>query len=66
LPGMQRRGAGEESAAEHVFVRIRTDEGIMGIAEAPARPQIYGETQQSIVGGHRNSVCSLSVRIRSI
>lgn len=37
------------SAAEHVFVRIRTDEGITGIAEAPARPQIYGETQQSIV-----------------
>jgi L-alanine-DL-glutamate epimerase-like enolase superfamily enzyme len=37
------------SAAEHVFVRIRTDEGITGIAEAPARPQIYGETQPSIV-----------------
>jgi L-alanine-DL-glutamate epimerase-like enolase superfamily enzyme len=37
------------TAAEHVLVRIHTDEGIEGIAEAPARPQIYGETQKSIV-----------------
>ncbi len=37
------------SAAEHVLVRVYTDEGITGISEAPARPQIYGETQQSIV-----------------
>jgi len=37
------------NAAEHVLVRIRTDEGITGVAEAPARPQIYGETQTSIV-----------------
>ncbi len=37
------------TAAEHVLVRIHTDEEIEGIAEAPARPQIYGETQKSIV-----------------
>jgi L-Ala-D/L-Glu epimerase / N-acetyl-D-glutamate racemase len=37
------------SAAEHVLVRVHTDEGITGISEAPARPQIYGETQQSIL-----------------
>jgi L-alanine-DL-glutamate epimerase-like enolase superfamily enzyme len=36
-------------AAEHVLVRVHTDEGIIGISEAPARPQIYGETQPSIV-----------------
>ncbi len=35
-------------AADHVLVRIFTDEGITGIAEAPARPEIYGETQKSI------------------
>lgn len=37
------------SAAEHVLVRVHTDEGITGLSEAPARPQIYGETQQSIL-----------------
>lgn len=37
------------SGADHVLVRISTDEGLTGIAEAPARPEIYGETQGSIV-----------------
>jgi len=36
-------------AADHVLIRIFTDDGIVGIAEAPARPEIYGETQKSIV-----------------
>jgi L-alanine-DL-glutamate epimerase-like enolase superfamily enzyme len=36
-------------AAEHVLVRIRTDEGIVGCAEATPRPTIYGESQRSIV-----------------
>ncbi len=36
-------------AANHVLIRIHTDEGIVGTAEAPARPEIYGETQKSIV-----------------
>ncbi len=35
-------------AAEHVLVRIRTDDGIVGCAEATPRPTIYGESQQSI------------------
>ncbi len=35
-------------AADHVLVRIFTDEGVTGFAEAPARPEIYGETQKSI------------------
>lgn len=37
------------TAANHVLVRVHTDEEIEGIAEAPARPQVYGETQKSIV-----------------
>ena len=41
------RGALE--AAEHVLVRIRTDDGLTGIAEAPPRPTIYGESLRSIV-----------------
>lgn len=36
-------------AAEHVLVRIRTDDGLTGIAEAPPRPTIYGESLRSIV-----------------
>ena len=40
---------GALDAAEHVLVRIRTDEGLTGIAEAPPRPTIYGESLRSIV-----------------
>lgn len=37
------------SKAEHVLIRIVTDGGIVGHAEAPARPFTYGESQESIV-----------------
>jgi len=40
---------GALDAAEHVLVRIRTDNGLTGIAEAPPRPTIYGESLRSIV-----------------
>jgi L-alanine-DL-glutamate epimerase-like enolase superfamily enzyme len=33
---------------EHVLVRIVTDTGHVGLAEAPPRPTIYGETPESI------------------
>ena len=39
---------GALDAAEHVLVRIRTDNGLTGIAEAPPRPTIYGESLRSI------------------
>jgi len=39
---------GKQDSAEHVLVRISTDEGIVGIAEAPPRPTIYGESIASI------------------
>jgi len=39
---------GVQDAAEHILVKIHTDEGILGIAEAPPRPTIYGESIQSI------------------
>ncbi|WP_235787093.1 mandelate racemase/muconate lactonizing enzyme family protein [Streptomyces mutabilis] len=35
--------------ADHVLVRVHTDDGLMGTAEAPPRPYTYGETQESIV-----------------
>lgn len=40
---------GTITAVENVLVRIYTDEGIVGEADAPARPYIYGESQQSII-----------------
>jgi L-alanine-DL-glutamate epimerase-like enolase superfamily enzyme len=33
---------------EHVLVRVITDTGHAGLAEAPPRPTIYGETRESI------------------
>ncbi len=41
-------------AADHVLVKVTTDEGLVGVAEAPARPMIYGESQQSIVTAIRD------------
>lgn len=41
--------SGEVTAAEHVLVRIHTDDGVVGMAEAPPRPFTYGETQRGIV-----------------
>jgi L-Ala-D/L-Glu epimerase len=32
------------SAADHVLIRVITNEGIVGHGEAPQRPTIYGET----------------------
>ncbi|GLY08771.1 enolase C-terminal domain-like protein [Actinoplanes sp. NBRC 101535] len=43
-----RFASGEVHVAEHVLVRIITDDGLVGTAEAPARPFTYGETQASI------------------
>lgn len=44
-----RFASGEVTLADHVLVRVRTDDGIVGVAEAPPRPYTYGETQSSIV-----------------
>jgi L-alanine-DL-glutamate epimerase-like enolase superfamily enzyme len=44
-----RFASGEVLAAEHVLVRIHTDDGMVGTAEAPPRPFTYGETQASII-----------------
>lgn len=41
--------SGEVTDAEHVLVRIYSDEGLVGEADAPPRPYTYGETQDSIV-----------------
>ena len=41
--------SGEVHTADHVLVRVHTDDGIVGVAEAPPRPFTYGETQTGIV-----------------
>jgi L-alanine-DL-glutamate epimerase-like enolase superfamily enzyme len=49
LRGSLRWGAASQlDAAEHVLVEVVTTDGIVGQAEAPPRPTIYGETPQSI------------------
>jgi L-alanine-DL-glutamate epimerase-like enolase superfamily enzyme len=39
----------KQTHAEHVLIRVKTDEGLIGQSEAPARPFVYGESQKSIV-----------------
>jgi len=46
--------AGYLAAAEHVLIRIHTNEGIVGVAEATPRPTIYGESQASILHAIRD------------
>jgi L-Ala-D/L-Glu epimerase len=41
---------GSVREAEHVLLRIHTEEGLVGTADVPPRPYTYGETQDSIVG----------------
>ncbi|MER5393196.1 enolase C-terminal domain-like protein [Saccharopolyspora sp. NPDC002686] len=41
--------SGEVHAAEHVLIRVHTEDGVIGVAEAPPRPFTYGETQAGIV-----------------
>ena len=44
-----RFASGEVNTAEHVLVRVHTDDGLVGTAEALPRPFTYGETQASIM-----------------
>jgi L-alanine-DL-glutamate epimerase-like enolase superfamily enzyme len=39
---------GRLTHAEHLLVRVRTSDGVVGVAEAIPRPMIYGETAVSI------------------
>lgn len=44
-----RFASGEVRSADHVLVRVHSDDGLVGTAEAPPRPFTYGETQRSVV-----------------
>lgn len=41
--------AGRKTAQEHVLIRVYTESGVVGVAEATPRPTIYGDTQASVV-----------------
>jgi L-alanine-DL-glutamate epimerase-like enolase superfamily enzyme len=41
--------SGEIHVAQHVLVRVHTDDGVVGVADAPPRPMTYGETQAGVV-----------------
>lgn len=45
---------GKITQVENVLVRVHTDDGLVGTAEAPARPYIYGESQASIIYAIQN------------
>ncbi len=50
LKGRLTWGGGHElRSLTHVLVRVELSDGAYGIAEAPPRPSIYGETQASIL-----------------
>lgn len=44
-----RFAGGRLALTEHVLVRIVTDDGLVGHAEAPSRPFFYGESQAGMV-----------------
>jgi L-alanine-DL-glutamate epimerase-like enolase superfamily enzyme len=44
-----RFAVGVRERGDHVLIRVHTDEGLVGQAEAQPRPYTYGETQESIV-----------------
>ncbi len=49
LPHAMEWATGRMTAQSHVLVRIMTDEGVEGVAEAIPRENIYGETQSGMV-----------------
>lgn len=49
LPHAMEWATGRMTAQSHVLVRVMTDEGVEGIAEAIPRENIYGETQAGMV-----------------
>jgi len=49
------------SSADHVLVRVHSDAGLVGQAEAQPRPYTYGETQASIVQTVRETLAALIV-----
>jgi L-alanine-DL-glutamate epimerase-like enolase superfamily enzyme len=58
--------SGTVTTADNVLVRVRTDAGLVGQAEAQPRPYTYGETQASIVRAVRTTLHDLLVGLNPL
>lgn len=62
--------SGSIDVADNVLVEVTTEDGVVGVAEAPPRPYTYGETQASIMAVLQNvfapAVVGLSVLDREV
>ena len=58
--------SGTVATAENVLVRVHTDAGFVGTAEAQPRPYTYGETQASIVHTVRARLAPLLVGLNPL
>src|SRR4051812_2533933 len=46
---IEKFATGSITSLDHVLVRVYTDEGLIGQAEAPPRSMIYGESMASVM-----------------
>jgi L-Ala-D/L-Glu epimerase len=58
--------SGTVTTADNVLVRVHTDAGLVGQAEAQPRPYTYGETQASIVHTVRETLAPLLVGVNPL
>jgi L-Ala-D/L-Glu epimerase len=58
--------SGTVTTADNVLVRVHTDAGLVGQAEAQPRPYTYGETQASIVDTVRTALADLLVGVNPL
>jgi L-Ala-D/L-Glu epimerase / N-acetyl-D-glutamate racemase len=58
--------SGTVTTADNVLVRVHTDQGLVGQAEAQPRPYTYGETQASIVHTVRTTLDDLLVGLNPL
>jgi len=64
MAGALRWGAGSElRALEHLLVGVELEGGALGVAEAPVRPTIYGETREGMEAALRHH---LEPRLRGL
>jgi L-alanine-DL-glutamate epimerase-like enolase superfamily enzyme len=57
MAGALRWGAGSElRALEHLLVGVELEGGALGVAEAPVRPTIYGETREGMEAALRSQL----------
>lgn len=61
-----RFASGTRDVADHVLIRMTTDDGLVGHAEAQPRPYTYGETQASIVSAVHDHLAPLVIGLDAL